>query len=161
MPSVDAISMRHYYKGSQLRRAGFSDWHDSLLQMILAAGGAHRLAVQNGNVYAWGGDAIGDGTTNDVLTPELIDPAELNDIVAVAAGAYSSYALSGDGSLWVWGDNTYGQLGLGTGTTEYLTPQHLLARPVTFSVQSGLLVMAIMLWPRWRRCRTGRRRRLR
>ena len=27
--------MRHYCKGSQLRRAGFSDWRNSLLQMII------------------------------------------------------------------------------------------------------------------------------
>jgi hypothetical protein len=27
--------MRHYCKGSQLRRAGLSDWQSSLLQMVL------------------------------------------------------------------------------------------------------------------------------
>jgi hypothetical protein len=32
---VPAVSMRHYCKGSQLRRAGFSDWRNSLLQMII------------------------------------------------------------------------------------------------------------------------------
>lgn len=32
---VPAISMRHYCKGSQLRRAGFSDWQSSLMQMII------------------------------------------------------------------------------------------------------------------------------
>jgi energy-coupling factor transporter ATP-binding protein EcfA2 len=36
MASVSAISMRHYYKGSQLRRAGFFDWRNSLLQMVLS-----------------------------------------------------------------------------------------------------------------------------
>jgi hypothetical protein len=34
MPSVSAISMRHYCKGSQLRRAGLPDWRKSLLQMV-------------------------------------------------------------------------------------------------------------------------------
>ncbi len=33
---VPAVSMRHYCKGSQLRRAGFGDWRNSLLQMIIA-----------------------------------------------------------------------------------------------------------------------------
>jgi hypothetical protein len=36
MPSVSEISMRHYCKGSQLRRAGLPDWRNSLLQMVLS-----------------------------------------------------------------------------------------------------------------------------
>jgi len=35
MPYINALSMRHYWKGSQLRRAGLSDWRNSLLQMTL------------------------------------------------------------------------------------------------------------------------------
>ena len=34
IPYVRALSMRHYWKGSQLRRAGLADWRTSLLQMI-------------------------------------------------------------------------------------------------------------------------------
>ena len=89
----------------------------------------YSLAVQNGNVYAWGDNVsgqLGDGTTTNRLTPEEIDPTDLYNIVSVAAGHDSSYALCSDGSLWVWGDNGWGQLGLGTSTTDYLTPQQLL-----------------------------------
>lgn len=35
LPIVPAISMRHYCKGSQLRKAGLADWRDSLLQMMI------------------------------------------------------------------------------------------------------------------------------
>lgn len=35
LPSVAELSMRHYCKGSQLRRAGLQDWRSSLLQMVL------------------------------------------------------------------------------------------------------------------------------
>lgn len=35
MPAISAISMRHYCKGAQLRRAGLLDWRHSLLQMVL------------------------------------------------------------------------------------------------------------------------------
>ena len=35
MSSITAISMRHYCKGSLLRRAGLRDWRNSLLQMVL------------------------------------------------------------------------------------------------------------------------------
>jgi len=36
LPVIPAVSMRHYCKGSQLRRAGFGDWRNSLLQMIIS-----------------------------------------------------------------------------------------------------------------------------
>lgn len=96
----------------------------------IAARGAFSLAVRNGNVYAWGNDLsgeLGDGSTTDSNTPIEIDPTILSNIVAVAAGSDSSYALSSDGSLWVWGGNYFGELGLGTNTSFYDTPQHLLA----------------------------------
>jgi len=35
MPIVPAVSMRHYCKGAQLRRAGLEDWCNSLLQMVI------------------------------------------------------------------------------------------------------------------------------
>jgi len=97
----------------------------------VAAGFHHSLAVQNGNVYAWGENsqygALGDGTTTSHALPELIDPTDLHNIIAVAAGQQTSYALSSDGSIWDWGYNASGQLGLGNNLTDhYLTPQHLL-----------------------------------
>jgi hypothetical protein len=35
LPWITELSMRHYCKGSQLRRAGLPDWRNSLLQMVL------------------------------------------------------------------------------------------------------------------------------
>lgn len=95
----------------------------------VGAGGSHSLAVVNGGVYAWGQNGngqLGNGTTTNSTTPVRVDPANLQDIRAVAGGDASSYALAGDGSLWVWGFNNFGELGLGTNTSQYNTPQHLL-----------------------------------
>jgi hypothetical protein len=36
LATIPFVSMRHYCKGSQLRRAGLSDWRMSLLQMVIA-----------------------------------------------------------------------------------------------------------------------------
>jgi hypothetical protein len=48
MTLVPRISMRHYCKGSQLRRAGLDDWRSSLLQMVIPdARDACVIAVQN------------------------------------------------------------------------------------------------------------------
>lgn len=33
---IPAVSMRHYCKGSQLRKAGLSDWRASLQQMVVS-----------------------------------------------------------------------------------------------------------------------------
>src|SRR6185436_5132766 len=35
----------------------------------------------------------------------------LTDVIGVSAGVNYSVALKSDGSVWTWGDNTYGQLG--------------------------------------------------
>lgn len=48
MPMIPSMSMRHYCKGSQLRRAGLADWRTSLLQMVVPDGrAACVLAVQH------------------------------------------------------------------------------------------------------------------
>ncbi len=40
------------------------------------------------------------------------------DWVAVACGAWHTVALKSDGSLWTWGYNGWGQLGLGDNTRQ-------------------------------------------
>ena len=138
----------------------------------VAAGWSHGLALKDGGVWAWGRNdkgEVGDGTTFMCPTPERIDPADLHDITAVAAGFTSSYALSADGTLWVWGGNDYGQLGMGD-TAGRLIPAHLLPpsgyrfTSISAEAQGGHAVAtlapvpepgALALWPPpgwgWRR----------
>jgi alpha-tubulin suppressor-like RCC1 family protein len=95
----------------------------------MAGGWGQSLVVQNGSVYAWGSNylgQLGDGTSTNHSTPEQIDPTDLTNIAAVAAGEYSSYALSSDGSVWDWGWNANGQLGIGSTTLDFRSPQHLI-----------------------------------
>ena len=40
------------------------------------------------------------------------DPSEAKKINAIAAGSEHSMALADDGTVYTWGNNTYGQLGV-------------------------------------------------
>ncbi|UZN03453.1 putative Ig domain-containing protein [Cellulomonas sp. S1-8] len=86
----------------------------------VAGGGRHTLGLaRDGAVYAWGEGSsgqLGTGSTADSPVPVRVD-VPLPDgvtISAVSAGADFSLALASDGTLWAWGANAQGQLGLGT-----------------------------------------------
>lgn len=84
--------------------------------IMVAAGSRHSLAVDNsGRVWAWGDNSSGQlglGHTRPATALSVITalPARA---VAVAAGTQHSVALLADGSVWVWGANDRGQLGIG------------------------------------------------
>ena len=46
----------------------------------------------------------------------------LSSVVAIAAGNDHSLALKSDGTVWAWGNNSYGQLGVGSTTSPVLLP---------------------------------------
>lgn len=75
----------------------------------VSGGYAHGLAAwSDGTVTGWGYNKygqVGDGTTIDQFIPKKV--AGLTDIVQVAAGNNSSFALNSSGEVWGWG-RTYG-----------------------------------------------------
>ncbi len=91
-----------------------------LTEMIAIAGGRdHSLAIKKGGaVYAWGWNAygqIGDGTTVNRHLPKHV--AQLTGVAAqITAGANHSVVRRADGSVWAFGQNSYGQIGDGTST---------------------------------------------
>jgi len=78
-------------------------------------------------VWAWGYSdrgQLGNGSTaTDSATPVIVNRLTQN-ATQIVAGEYNAFSVDPDGSLWAWGSNTYGQLGLGTvGPDAVRTPQ--------------------------------------
>jgi len=82
------------------------------------AGVIHTLWLKSdGTVWAGGTGQLGDGTNGSSAFPVRVETAPgvpLTGAVAISAGADHSLALLADGTAMGWGNNTYGNLGIGT-----------------------------------------------
>ena len=90
---------------------GFTNW------VSVSAGGFHSLGVRaNGTLWAWGANSygqLGDGTTIPKSSPVSV-VGGFTDWVSVSAGGYHSLGVRANGTLWAWGQNSFGRLGDGT-----------------------------------------------
>lgn len=85
----------------------------------LAAGSNHILALDiKGNVLAWGcgqqnqlGRRIIERKKMSSLVPQGLGLPR-GKIVKIACGSYHSFAIDKDGSVWAWGLNNFGELGI-------------------------------------------------
>ncbi|SFJ76133.1 Alpha-tubulin suppressor [Paenibacillus sp. UNC496MF] len=90
--------------------------------VAIDAGGDHNLALKSdGTVWAWGSNnwaQLGDWTNIDRHTPVKVITTDsvgrdLDSVVAIAAGSEHNLALKKDGTVWAWGSNGTGQIGIG------------------------------------------------
>jgi alpha-tubulin suppressor-like RCC1 family protein len=106
------------------RQVGTDTW------LQVSTGWSHTLAIRtDGTLWSWGSNGqgqlgLGDITTflfngsttvidedNDRVFPTQI--GDYTDWIQVEAGDRSSFGIREDGSLWAWGDNMNGKLGIG------------------------------------------------
>jgi alpha-tubulin suppressor-like RCC1 family protein len=88
----------------------------------VAVGSLDAFALTSeGNVFAWGDGALGDGHLSGQSTPVQVAPG--SDVVSIAASLYDTYAVRADGSVLVWGENLFGELGDGGVDNYALAPQ--------------------------------------
>jgi len=78
----------------------------------IAAGSTHSLAMKSdGTLWAWGDNAygqLGDGQIRGADWPDRSTPVKVRGPAGVAAitGGYGvSLAVTGDGSVWMWGES--------------------------------------------------------
>jgi len=94
---------------------------------VISLGTAHSAAVKtDGTFWSWGSGlygALGLNNTTSYSSPKQV--GALTNWLTCAAGQYrSTVAIKTDGTLWSWGQNAYGQLGLGN-TTYYSSPKQV------------------------------------
>jgi hypothetical protein len=91
----------------------------------------------DGTLWAWGRNVFGElglGDSTARSSPVQIGSLTTWSKVSGAAG-FSTFAIKTDGTLWSWGRNNYGQLGLGN-TTAYNSPKQV-GSLTTWSKVSG------------------------
>ncbi len=81
----------------------------------------------HGILDTWGDNSDGElgigNTTTPYTTPqEATLPSGVTSWTAVAGGGSFTLAIGSDGNLYAWGDNTYGQLGIGNTTNPNNSP---------------------------------------
>ena len=84
----------------------------------VSALGSFNLALsEKGRVYAWENNQygqIGNGSDKNVWEPlDITSRFGDKQIIIIKAGWEQSFALASDGTLFAWGHNNSGQLGLG------------------------------------------------
>jgi hypothetical protein len=117
--------------------------------VAVAAGGNHSLIVTtSGKVFACGDNFYGQlaqpaTTASSGTLVEVNFPGLSTKIVSVAAGADHNLAVDENGGVWVWGRNSYGQLGKGTRTAAERIPSKLVgvaARAVATGFSHSLIL---------------------
>ena len=95
----------------------------------VSLGSYHSAAItKDGSLYMWGYNnygQLGNGSSGNY--EKSVSPIKImENVAAVSLGCWHSAVITKDGSLYMWGDNEYGELGNGT-TNKLTRPQRVAA----------------------------------
>lgn len=99
---------------------------DESIKKVAMGGSTNYMVTESGKLYVWGGNsygALGNGTTSGsiAIPTQLEGVLQAKKVVDVAATKYSACALTSEGTIYCWGRNHEGQLGI-SGTTDVSAP---------------------------------------
>ena len=83
-------------------------------RFITSGGGAQGGIRSDDTLWVWGANTQGEGGLNDRInrsSPTQVGTTQAYSTLAMGTGG-QAIALRTNGTLWVWGSNSYGQLGL-------------------------------------------------
>jgi alpha-tubulin suppressor-like RCC1 family protein len=108
----------------------------------VAAGASHTCGIRFGNtLWCWGLNdhgQLGDGNRTDQDLPQQLTRPFTAGWTSVTAGFFHGCALRNDGTLWCWGDNDSGQLGIGSNVSQTRPQQVTTPAPAGWaSVAAG------------------------
>ncbi len=136
--------------GNAYGQLGTNDTTTRLTPVTTFAGGTNWKQVSgsvynnaaiktDGTLWTWGYNnegELGDNTTTDRATPVTTFAGGTN-WKQVSTGGYHTVAIKTDGTLWTWGYNLYGQLGIND-TTLRVTPVTTFAGGTNWKQVSGV-----------------------
>ncbi len=107
------------YRSAPVQVGSETDWY------AVATGDKHSVALKtNGTLWTWGDNSLGqlgNGTTHDNIGVPGAPVQVGTDInwVSITAGRYHTVSTKTNGTLWSWGGNWDGELGIGNLTPSY------------------------------------------
>ena len=92
----------------------------------VAAGEDHSCGIQpDGTLWCWGRNTHGQLGTGMMGATDELSPVQVGtgtDWAAIDTGYLSSCGIKTDGTLWCWGNNSSGELGIGSSNGTYPDP---------------------------------------
>lgn len=95
--------------------------------VAVGAGGSHSVVAAGDLLFVWGSNRYGQLGSTDITTTEITKPMTLrwNETVSVSqitCGANHTMVVTSQSTLYSWGSNSHGQLGIAKGMRSWSRP---------------------------------------